>query len=430
MFGTGRTVVITALGAIVALSGLSVLFVNAVPDPVSSPTVEAAGESEERFRLVGVPSGPDELTVPFRARTLASPSGQTRTALLAFTGDTLAHGAVVRQGAANASGTPAEYDFAPMFDSIAPYLSAADLAICHLETPLSPDNTDLSGFPTFNVPREMADGLRASGYDGCTTASNHSLDRRSEGVANTLDVLDDAGLGHSGMARDQAEYDAVTLYDANGITVASLSYSYWFNGFREPGETPWLVNEINVEEIAAEATRARDAGADFIVLSAHWGDEYRHEPNQYQLDNAAALVAAADIDLIIGHHAHVVQPVDVVDGVPVVFGLGNIISNQTANCCAAGAPDGVVMLVDIQESIVNGHSVFSTSFGYVPTRVDRSDFSIVPVIDVVADADAGLTELAAGTRDVYIASRERTADALKLFGDEVGIVEVTSAGNG
>ncbi len=421
MVGTGRNVVFTAFGSFVVLAVLSVVFVRAVPDPGGPTTVDAVAESNEtRVRLVGIPSANSDPSEVFRPRNLAAPSNDTRSALLAFTGDTLAHGAVVRQAAANASGSDADYDFAPMFAHIAPYLSTADLAICHLETPLSPDNTDLSGFPTFNVPGNMADGLRSSGYDGCTTASNHSLDRRTEGVIATLEVLDDAGLGHSGMARDQAEYDDITLYDANGITVASLSYSYWFNGFREPEETPWLVNEIDVEEIAAEAVRAREEGADFVVLSLHWGDEYRHEPNQYQLDHAEALAADADIDLIIGHHAHVVQPVDVVDGVPVVYGLGNILSNQSAACCAAGAPDGVVMLVEVTESIVNGRSVFDTSFGYVPTRVDRTDFTIVPVIDIVADA-----ELTASTREVYVASRQRTADAITLFGNDIGIVEVS-----
>lgn len=409
------------------LGVLSVLFINAVPDPAGSPVIAVAPATDPMFRLVGVPASSDAEPVEFRARLLGSPSQQMRSALLAFTGDTLAHSSVVTQARENASGTTREYDFAPMFDAVAPYISAADLAICHLETPLSPDNTDLAGFPTFNVPREMATGLRDSGYDGCTTASNHSLDRRPVGVSNTLDVLDQTGLGHSGMARDQAEFDEVTLYDANGITVASLSYSYGFNGFREPTETPWLVNEIDVDEIVAEANRARDAGAEFVVLSLHWGDEYRHAPSEFQLENAEALVAAADIDLIIGHHAHVVQPISVVDGVPVVFGLGNILSNQSETCCAIGAQDGVVMLVDIHESFVDGGSVFSTSFGYVPTRVDRTDFTIVPVIDAVADAVAGLVELDTVSRDSYIASRERTADALNLFGNEVGIVEVTSA---
>ena len=433
MSRAGKTKAVLTLLSFVAVGVLAVVFINAVPD--ESPTVSATAESTTTTASSAAPStttttSTTSTTVePDPVPREVVPVPEERTAQLAFTGDTLAHGAVVRQAGANASGTDVEYDFAPMFASIEPYLSSADLAICHLETPLSPDNTRLSGFPTFNVPREMADGLRESGFDGCTTASNHSLDQWPQGVVDTLDVLEEAGLGHSGMARDQAEYDDVTLYDANGITIASLSYTFSFNGFLEPEDTPWLVNLIDIEEIAAEATRAREAGANYIVLSLHWGDEYRHEPNQFQLDNAEALIAAADIDLIIGHHAHVVQPVSIVDGVPVVFGLGNILSNQSASCCAVGAPDGVVMLVDIAETVTNGRSTFSTSFSYVPTRVDRSNFTIVPVIDIVADAEAGLVELSAVNRDIYVASRERTADALKLSGDEVGIVEVSSAGS-
>lgn len=419
--------------AFAALAVLAGAFVLAVPDAFPSPELAAVEEPEGAPTEEAAETAPAPTTVPVTtpvtvariARTVGSPA-EARSAQLAFTGDTLAHGAVVRQGAAYASGTDADYDFAPMFAPILEYVSGADLAICHLETPLSPDNTRISGYPTFNVPREMATGLAAAGYDGCTTASNHSLDQWPQGVVDTLDVLDDAGLGHSGMARDQAEYDDVTLYDANGITVASLSYSYGFNGFREPSESPWLVNEINIEEIAAEAERARASGADLVVLSMHWGAEYRHDPSQYQIDNAAAVVAAADIDLIIGHHAHVVQPVDIVDGVPVIYGLGNIISNQSANCCTAGAQDGVVMLIDIVEDVVNGRSSFSYEISYVPTRVDRNNFTVVPVIDVVAQADAGVVELSDSQRDVYVASRERTAEALQLLGDPAQLIEVSS----
>lgn len=424
--------------AFASLAVLAGVFILVAPNAFPAPEAELEVEAELELEVAGpsatsvAPVAPLETIAPVEtvapaARTVVA-AAEARRAQMAFTGDTLAHGAVVRQGAAFASGTDAEYDFAPMFAPISEYVSGADLAICHLETPLSPDNTRISGYPTFNVPREMATGLVAAGYDGCTTASNHSLDQWPQGVIDTLDVLDDAGLGHSGMARDQAEYDDVTLYDANGITVASLSYSYGFNGFREPTDTPWLVNEINIEEIVAEADRARAAGAEIVVLSMHWGNEYRHDPSQYQVDNAAAVIAAADIDLIIGHHAHVVQPVDIIDGVPVVYGLGNIISNQTANCCTDGAPDGVVMLVDVVEEIVNGRSSFTTEISYVPTRVDRSNFTIVPVVDVVAQADAGLIELSNAERDTYIASRERTAEALRLLGDAAEIEEISAPG--
>jgi len=353
---------------------------------------------------------------PTSTTTPAPPTTTTtlpplRSATLRFTGDTLAHRGVVAQAARYASDSDAEYNFAPMFDLVRPYLSSADVAICHLETPLSIDNRQLSGYPTFNVPRELADGLAAAGYDGCSTASNHSLDRRAGGVDATLDVLDSAGLQHAGMARSAEERASATLYDAAGITVANLSYSYGFNGFSVPPDEPWRANIIDPAVVVADAAAAREAGAEYVVVSLHWGTEYRHDPNDEQLAVADALTGRPEVDLIIGHHAHVVQPIEKLDGTWVAFGLGNFLSNQSANCCAVGAQDGVIVGIEISELRVDGTSSpsFSTTVDYIPTWVDRSDFTIVPIGDVIDDPD---TE--AGLAQVLAASQERTDSVIGL----------------
>lgn len=260
----------------------------------------------------------------------------------------------------------------------------------------------------------------ASGYDGCTYASNHSLDRRPEGVAETLTVLDEAGLGHSGGARDQAEYDTPTLYDAGGITVASLSYSYGFNGFQEPAHTPWLVNEIDIAEIRAEAERSRAVGAEYIVLSLHWGTEYRIAPSEYQYEIAELVATIDEIDIVIGHHAHVVQPIGEINDLPVVFGLGNFLSNQSANCCAVGSQDGVIVQVNLQELPVEEGPGFVTWLTYVPTWVDRSDFTIRPVGRLLDDPalDATASEV-----QRFGESRARTADAIGSLGNPLIVAE-------
>ncbi len=348
------------------------------------------------------------------------PAPPLRTGTLAFTGDTLAHRGVVRQAATNASeaGLGAEYDFAPMFDLVEPYLSGADVAICHLETPLSPDNTRLSGYPTFNVPRELAAGLAAAGYDGCTVASNHALDRRSQGVVDTLDVLDAAGLAHSGTARSVDEAATPTIYDVGGIDVANLSYTYGLNGFTVPADRPWLVNLIDVDAIIADAAAARAAGAEYVIVSVHWGTEYRTEPNDHQLEVAAALAASGDVDLIVGHHAHVVQPVTMIEGTPVVYGLGNFLSNQSANCCVAAAQDGLIVFVHIQETresqMSGGPGTFRTWLTHVPTWVDRDDFTIVPVADALADP-----ALDAIRRERLERSWVRTESAVEAMGQRL-----------
>lgn len=413
MEGTGGQRIagfVVGAGILTLLAVLAFNFNSRIAEPnVEAANADIPGESAQSvapstsIQPLATTSNPPS-TAPTSAPTTTVP---LREASLAFTGDILAHTGVVAQAGANARNgdapVGADFDFAPMFELVEPYLAQVDAAICHLETPLSPNNDDLQGFPTFSVPHEMANDLAAVGYDGCTFASNHSLDRRPEGVGETLEILEAAGLQHSGAARSQAEFDAPTLYGAGGIAVASLSYTFSFNGFVESPETPWLVNEIDIDEIAAEATAARDAGADYVVLSVHWGTENLHEPNQFQLDTAAELVEL-DIDLIIGHHAHVVQPVAVVGEVPVVYGLGNFLSNQSANCCAAGSQDGVIMQVDLRELADGG---FDTALSYVPTRVDRSDFTIVPVVDALASPE--VSQLPTAELET---SRQRTTDAL------------------
>ena len=108
------------------------------------------------------------------------------------------------------------------------------------------------------------------------------LDHGADGVAETLGVLDDAGLGHTGSARDPEErFDGIWI-EPDGVKVAHLSYSYGFNGFSVPSDMPWLANRIDEEQILDDADRARREGAGYVVLSLHWGEQYQHTPNRQQ----------------------------------------------------------------------------------------------------------------------------------------------------
>ena len=154
------------------------------------------------------------VTEPTTSTTAAPPTTTTpdrpARVTLAFTGDLLPHIAVDQRAAALGTASGAAFDFRPMFDQVTPLLAAADLALCHLEVPLSPDGA-ISGYPTFSAPVELADAVAAAGYDGCSTASNHTLDRGTPGVVTTLDRLDALGLGHAGSARTPEEALAPTL---------------------------------------------------------------------------------------------------------------------------------------------------------------------------------------------------------------------------
>lgn len=221
------------------------------------------------------------------------------------------------------------YDFTPMFEPVRGWIEDADWSVCHLEVNLGGDNQNLSSYPVFRGPGAIASDLASVGFDACSTASNHSLDGGTAATFETIDVLEDAGLRHTGTARSPEEAASSIWYDIGGIRFAHLAYAYWFNGFTLPDAQPWAANTIDGERILDDAAAARAAGADFVVLSLHWGDQYRHAPNRQQADLGPQLLASDDIDLIIGHHAHVVQPIERIDGEWLVYGVGNLLSNQT-----------------------------------------------------------------------------------------------------
>lgn len=304
------------------------------------------------------------------------------TVTLAFAGDLLSHSPVTRQAAAYGAASGAAYDYRPMLARVAPVLSAADLAVCHLETPLSPDGSGLSSYPVFVVPGELAAGAAASGFDACTVASNHALDAGPDGVGPTLDVLDTAGLRHAGTARTPQEAGP-TLLDVGGVTVGLLNYTYGLNGFSLPDDRPWLVNVIDPERILLDAHAARAAGADAVVVALHWGEQYRTEPTADQDALARRLLASPDVDLIVGTHAHVVQPVEQIDGEYVLYGLGNFLSNQSPSCCAPGAQDGVIATVEL--AVPDGGPARATGVVVTPTWVDRTDYTVVPVAAAIDD---------------------------------------------
>lgn len=295
-------------------------------------------------------------------------------------------------------------------------MSGVDLAICHLETPLSPDNVDLSGYPVFNAPGDLAIALAEVGYDGCSTASNHSLDKGTRGIAATLNLFDEAGLGHAGMARTPQEAAVPTLYGVNGIMIGHLSYTYGLNGFILPADQPWAVNVNSVEDILAEARAAIGAGADFVVLSVQWGTEYRVAPTEQQRALAKELLAGDEIDLIVGTHAHVIQPVELVGGNYVIYGLGNFLSNQSPQSCRSCPPettDGVIAVIELREGESGRIEVVAVEA--VPTWVDRRTFAIIDV--GAALAGDSFPELTSQLEQ----SLARTTSALRSYGVDVSV---------
>ncbi|MBK3640316.1 MULTISPECIES: CapA family protein [Streptomyces] len=261
---------------------------------------------------------------------------------LVASGDVLPHSSIIDR--ARFDGGGGRYDFRPMLAGVKPIVSRADLALCHMETVYG-ENGDYTGYPVFKSPPEVAQGLAATGYDGCSTASNHSLDDGAAGIGRTLDTLDRAGVRHAGSARTEAEAHTVTILQAGPAKVAHLAYTYDTNGIPMPAGEPWAVNLIDPGRIVADARAARQAGADVVVVSLHWGTEWQDEPDRQQLDLARTLTASRtggrpDIDLILGTHAHVPQAYEKVNGTWVIYGMGDQIAGEMYNQQGVQDPRG------------------------------------------------------------------------------------------
>jgi poly-gamma-glutamate synthesis protein (capsule biosynthesis protein) len=241
------------------------------------------------------------------------------------TGDVLIHPELTEQATADGGG---QRDYRPMLAGVQDVISRADLAICHLETPLAPANGPFKGYPEFSAPPEITTALAGTGYDDCSTASNHTLDMGTDGVDRTLDDLDAAGIKHTGSARTKQEAQTPLVLEVHGVKVGHVSFTFGFNGKKLPSGSPWAANTLDADAVLA-AARARAAGAQVVIASLHWGVEYQQTATADQRRIAQRLLGDPAIDLIIGHHAHVVQPFEKIGGKWVAYGLGNSIARHS-----------------------------------------------------------------------------------------------------
>lgn len=328
------------------------------------------------------------LTPGVAASSLPLLDGETVNISISASGDLLAHNSLYSQ-AKTANG----YDFSPMLAPLAGSLQA-DIDICHLETPLTTSTP--SNYPVFATPHQLAAAIRKTGWEGCSVASNHSLDRGVDGVITTLDVMRGQGLKTAG-TRKTENGTSIAWYSVKGRSVAHLAYTYGFNGFTLPSDMPWLVNKINAKSIIAAAARARKAGADLIVVSMHWGNEYQSEPSSYQTSLARTLTASPNIDAIIGHHAHVIQKTVRIHGKPVVYGLGNLWSGQGPWADQARGQHGAIVTLNF--AVTDGSSAFSSG-SFIPTLVRRGtwvvrDARLVKSQDSTAEACRAIKDASA-----------------------------------
>lgn len=366
-----------AIAASAALAGALALAAcsSPVPDgaassPATSPSSISPQETAEASSIEVSSTPTDPAPSPTTPTPSPDPTPEDDTFTILAAGDVLPHDSVLRS-----ANTGDGWDFTQLWEPTTPWVQAADLALCHLEVPIT-DSREPIGYPVFASPTSLADDLAEAGWDGCSTASNHSVDQGWTGIVDTLDALDAAGLGHVGTARTAQEAAAPQLYTleraGRTVTVAQLSQTYSTNGLPIPAEAPWSVDMLDGPALIAQARAAREAGADLVLASLHWGTEYTDDPIDSQTRLAAELAASGEIDLVIGNHPHVPQRMELLDGGPdgegmwVAYSQGNYLSNQDWRCCRPETGTGLFMWATVDVPVEG------------PVRIGGLEWTAVP----------------------------------------------------
>ena len=349
--------------------------------------------------------GPGQVTAEPAATTSTQPPRPGFST--AFAGDVLVHSDIWIEAEEYAGGTG--YDFAPMWDDVRGLISSVDLAVCHLEVPIAPPGEEPSTYPFYGAPRELVTGIASAGWDRCSTASNHTFDRGTRGIDATLAAFDEEGLTQAGMARTADEI-APKVIEVDGVKVTHLSYTFGYNGLEAPAGQEWRSARTDAKRIVKDARTAKDLGAQAVIVSMHWGVEPLSEIVPKQRDLAEEITQSGLVDLVVGHHSHVVQPIEQVNGVWVVFGMGNHISaHPTREFFPPASQDGVIVTVDFE---VNDDGSVDVARPVVhPTWVDKdAGYVIRDVLAQLARDDVPATQ-----RRAYETSLERTAETVGPF---------------
>lgn len=253
-------------------------------------------------------------------------------------GDALIHDAVYYDAKTEQIGSDGYniYDFKHMLTEIKPLASSHDLAFYNQETIIGGKNLGLSNYPMFNSPDEIALDMIDSGFNIVNLATNHVMDKGLQGAQYSTSFWEKQDVYATGSFSSQEKRDNIQIKEVNGITYAVLAYTYGTNGLPVPEGYEYLVNLWSVygensyeeykEVVKQDIESVRDK-VDVLIVSNHWGNEYIHTPSVYQVD-AANFLAQQGVDIIIGTHPHVIQPIEYIGDTLVIYSLGNFISAQ------------------------------------------------------------------------------------------------------
>lgn len=329
------------------------------------------------------------------------------TASISSIGDILIH-APVFNSVLTSDGS---YDFNPIFKHIGPYFAKYDYNVANLEVSLggTENGRQYSGYPLFNCPDSIIDASKNMGVDMLLLSNNHTYDCGYEGFLRKIKIIEDAGLSYSGVASDSSQ-KLYNIVEINGIKIGMINYTYEtqsynegskaINGITLDSEVVNLVNTFNYDnldvfykDLEQKIAMMKKDGAEAIVVYPHWGTEYNLQGNEYQTQMAQKMCDLG-VDVIIGGHPHVVEPVRTftseISGKRTVclYSMGNFISNQRRhlmNLSTGNTEDGLIFVVNFEK--YGDSSVKVKSVEAIPTWVDltNGEYTVIPLDNTVSD---------------------------------------------
>jgi poly-gamma-glutamate capsule biosynthesis protein CapA/YwtB (metallophosphatase superfamily) len=285
---------------------------------------------------------------------------------LIMVGDMLLHDPVNESGR-YPDGT---YNYDHLFTNVKDIIMDKDIAMVNQEVILGGLELGLSGYPTFNGAFEVADSIANTGFNVILHATNHTLDKGKTGGLNCMNYWKSnyPDIAIVGINESQEARDNIYVYEKEDLKIAILNYTYGTNGVKLPSDMPYIVNLLDKEDIERDVKKAIEI-ADFVIVAPHWGIEYKHYPSQDQIE-LAEFMADLGVDLVIGTHPHVVQPVEWVESengnkMLIYYSIGNFINSTSSK------GDGVTnrMIGAMAEVTIEKHEreeAFISQYGAIP----------------------------------------------------------------
>lgn len=293
-------------------------------------------------------------------------------------GDALIHSSIY-QAAKQSDGS---YDFRSMLEYIKPIALKYDLKYYNQETILGGASLGYSNYPRFNSPQEVGDAFIDAGFNLVSLATNHTMDKGEVGVINSVNYWKSKeNVVFSGQWTSSEERETAEIHEINGIKYAFFSYTTWTNGLNTPSGKEYLNNVYSDEKAKTDIEKVKDK-VDVIIVAMHWGNEYSHGVSASQT-NIANYLSSLGVNLIIGAHPHVVEPVEYInDGKTfVIYSLGNFISDQVGIERLTGLMMEVTMkkVIDIDDSVTVSIENPKAELIYTKSNNSRErDFKVYP----------------------------------------------------